>query len=101
MQRLYRCVTSICNDLGSFYVIQDYWNAAFVSIFASLSDRPQLGMKAEPPFCNRFGALEGARVVSRWMRKSIRVVFATHSMDLEASELPPGKPAQRVRVSFA
>ena len=27
---------SICKDMGSFYVIRNYWNAAFVLIFASI-----------------------------------------------------------------
>ena len=28
--------TSTCKDMGSFYVIRNYWNAAFVSIFTSI-----------------------------------------------------------------
>ena len=27
---------SICKDMGSLYVIRSYWNAAFVSIFTSI-----------------------------------------------------------------
>ena len=36
MQHVYRFLTSLCNDLGSFHVIQDNWNAALVSIFTNI-----------------------------------------------------------------